>query len=569
MGQQPGERWAGLVMPGMNAPSGAASAALAAAFRSALLNQGTVVFMIFVLLAIAWVACRERLLVTARARLSVRLASSRANRRAEPAARRVLRIGFGILWIFDGLLQAQPSMPADLPSRVLAQAAAGSPTWIRHTVDWAAAAWSAHPVEAAAGAVWIQVGIGVWLLSATSQRWSRAAGLISLGWALVIWIFGEAFGSMLAPGASWLLGAPGAALFYCAAGLLLALPTASWRDARLGRGVLRATGALMLAFAVLQAWPGRGFWQGKPPSRPGSLASEIEAMAADRQPAVLHRLVADAASLAASHGFAVNLTAVIVLAAIGSCLLTGRAIVVRLAAFAAIALCVADWVLVQDLGFLGGVSTDPNSMLPQALIVTAGLVAMAADSAAVVVNVPAACPARASTPPVGPAGSGPVSATILPAGPVPASPAAAGPVSASTLPAGNLPATTLADADPVAAQARQRRRLPGRVVRGAGIALGMASTSSVLTLWAGAMVLLGAVPMALATVQRDPAPVVASSVQKPQLLTAALNADSQASEDRTGADGAGLARSRAASAERVTSLAPAEVTMASPSSSSC
>ncbi len=39
-------------------------------------------------------------------------------------------------------------------------------------------------------------------------------------------------------------------------------------------------------------------------------------------------------------------------------------------------LCLADWVLVEDLGFLGGVGTDPNSMLPMALVFVAGYVAM-------------------------------------------------------------------------------------------------------------------------------------------------------------------------------------------------
>jgi hypothetical protein len=510
----------------MTAPSGAASAAVAAAFKSALLGQGTVVFLIFVLLAIAWVTCRELLLAKARALLTSRLAARRAVRVPEPTARQVLRTGLGVLWIFDGLLQAQPAMPGDLPSRVLAPAAAGSPGWVLHTVGWAAAVWSAHPVEAAAGAVWIQLGIGVWLLSAASPRWSRAAGLMSLGWGLIVWIFGEAFGSMLAPGASWLLGAPGAALFYSAAGLLLALPLASWHDPRFGRGILRASGVLMLAFAAAQAWPGRGFWQGTSHGRPGSLAAAIDGMAASGQPAVLQRLAGDAGSLTASHGFAVNLVAVIVLAATGGCLVAGRTSVARPAAIAAIALCVTDWVLVQDLGFLGGVGTDPNSMVPQALLLTAGLVAMAASQSAI-------------TAPAGIAGKSPAVTAY-------ASRARAG--------QGEIPA-------------RRPGPLPSRAIRGIGVALGMASTSSVLTLWAGAMVLLGAVPMALATVQRDPAS--AAAAQKPQLLTAAPNADSQASADLTGAAGAGFARSSAASAQRVTSLALAEVTMASPSSSSC
>jgi hypothetical protein len=516
-------------MPGMITPSGAAAAALATAFKTALLNEGEIIFLAFVLLAIAWVTCRELLLAKARARLTRQLAVRQAESEAEPTARRVLRIGFGVLWIFDGLLQAQPAMPGGLPSNVIGPAAAGSPGWVLHTVGWGAAAWSAHPVEAASGAVWIQLGIGVWLLSAASPRWSRTAALMSIGWGLVVWIFGEAFGSMLAPGASWLMGAPGAALFYCAAGFLLALPLAAWRDPRLGRGLLRAGGALLLAFAILEAWPGRGFWQRTRHGRPDSVAASVGAMAAGKQPAALHRLVRDASSFVAGHGFAVNLTAVIVLAVIGGCLLTGRAALARPAAVAAIALCAIDWVFVQDLGFLGGLGTDPNSMVPQGLLLTAGLLAMSAARAAVVVDGRPVDQASAKVEP-----------------------------------------TVRAPVRPAEAPAWRRRPLPGRAVRGLGVALGTASTSSVLTLWAGTMVVLGAVPMTLATVQRHPVPAAAAvAAQRPQLLTAALKAASQSSDERTGAAGAGFARSSAASAQRVTSLAPADVTIALPSSSSC
>jgi hypothetical protein len=453
-------------MPGMSNPTGAAAAALATAFKSALLSQGTVVFLVFVLLAIAWVTCRELMLAKARPYLTARLAASSATRPAEPAGRRVLRIGFGLLWILDGLLQAQPAMPSGLPSHVLAGAVAGSPGWVVRVVSWAARGWSAHPVEAAAGAVWIQLGIGVWLVSSASPRWSRLAGLVGAGWGLVIWVFGEAFGSMLAPGQSWLMGAPGAALFYCAAGLLVALPATSWQDGRLGRRVLQASGALMLGFAALEAWPGRGFWQGWQHGQPGSLAAGIGSMSTIRQPAVLHGLVSGAGAFVASHGVAVNLGIVVVLAAAGGCLLTGRAALARPAALVAIAFCLADWVFVQDLGFLGGLGTDPNSMVPQALMLTAGLVAMTAaqrpapTSAAWAAN---GSPAWAPGANAAWAADAHAAITHLGAGSASAGPAAG----------------------------------PGRSVRRLGMALGTASTSAVLTLWAAAMLLLGALPMAL------------------------------------------------------------------------
>ncbi len=39
-------------------------------------------------------------------------------------------------------------------------------------------------------------------------------------------------------------------------------------------------------------------------------------------------------------------------------------------------LCLADWVLIEDLGFLGGVGTDPNSMVPMLLVFVSGYVAL-------------------------------------------------------------------------------------------------------------------------------------------------------------------------------------------------
>jgi hypothetical protein len=427
----------------------AETAALAAQFRSALLSQGTVIFLVFVLLAIAWVACRELVLAHARTRLLGKLAARRASQQAEPTGRLILRIGFGVLWIFDGLLQAQPEMPARLPSDVIAAAVGDSPGWVVRTVSWAATGWSAHPVQAAAGAVWIQLGIGVWLLSAGSPRWSRAAGLVSVGWGLVIWVFGEAFGSMLAPGPSWLTGAPGAALFYCAAGLLLALPLAAWHGSRIGRWIVRTNGALLLGLAILQAWPGRGYWQG----RSGSLTAAVGNMAAMRQPAVTRGLAQVSGSFIASHGFAVNLSVVIALTVIGACLLSGRALVARPAALAGIALCLADWVFVQDLGFLGGLGTDPNSMLPQALILAAALAALGARTELVPAGQPAQSASSRDQPMRVP----------LPAG---------------------APRDT-----------RRLGQLPGRAVRSLGLALGTAGSSAVLTLWAAAMLVLGVVPM--------------------------------------------------------------------------
>ena len=99
-------------------------------------------------------------------------------------------------------------------------------------VNWGGTAWSYHPIQAGAASVWIQVGLGIWLLVAAHGPWSRLAGLAAVAWGLVVWVFGESFGGIFAPGLSWLTGAPGAVLLYVVAGALVALPEDAWRSPR-------------------------------------------------------------------------------------------------------------------------------------------------------------------------------------------------------------------------------------------------------------------------------------------------------------------------------------------------
>ena len=293
--------------------------------------------------------------------------------RPEARARRFLRIGFGLLWILDGILQMQSGMPMRLTGQVIGEAGEGSPAWLQDVMRWGATIWNNHPVTAATAAVWIQIGIGLWLLLVARGRWSRLGGLISVGWALSVWVLGEAMGGILAPGASWMIGAPGAVIFYAAAGALIALPQRSWRDRRLGRGVLACSGALLLAMAALQALPGNGFWQGSG----GALQSMVSEMATTPQPHALSALLGDFARFAAANAVLLNLFVIAALAIVGAAFLSGRLRLIRPALVVIGVLCLADWVLVQDLGVLGGMGTDPNSAIPQLLLFIAGYLALA------------------------------------------------------------------------------------------------------------------------------------------------------------------------------------------------
>jgi cytochrome oxidase Cu insertion factor (SCO1/SenC/PrrC family) len=387
-------------MPGMNSGLNPASTILVTAFRSALLRQAVIVALIFLLLFVAWGATRT-VFVDGRPRLAT---AGSALGRQEPRARRLLRIGFGILWLFDGILQAQPQMAGGLASQVIKPSADGSPSWVAHLANWSANLWSYHPVAAAASSVWIQVGIGLWMIFAV-RGWSvRLAALSGVAWGLIVWVFGEAFGAIFAPGLTVLFGAPGAVFLYVVAGALLALPEHAWEGPRAGRLILGGSGAFFLGMALLQAWPGRGFWQGTLHGQPGSLAAMIESMAGTSQPHFLEVLVSGFANFTVSHGFAVNLVAVIALAVIGAAM-TAAALRrdARLALIAAIAATVfglADWVLVEDLGFLGGLGTDPNNMIPLILLFIVGYLGIAPqpESALAPAAVPEAAVPEAAVP---------------------------------------------------------------------------------------------------------------------------------------------------------------------------
>jgi hypothetical protein len=218
----------------------------------------------------------------------------------------------------------------------------------------------------------MQVGIGVWMLAAPRGAMSRLAGLAGVGWGLLVWVFGEAFGGIFAPGLSWLSGAPGAAALYAVAGALIALPERAWRSPRLGRLTLAGLGLFLAGMAVLQAWPGRGYWQGISHRLPGTLAGMAQSMAQTPQPGFLSGWGSAFASFDEAHGFAVNLFTVTALAVTGAAFLSGRPWLIRpvLSAFAV--LCLDVWVLIQDLGFLGGLGTDPNSMIPFVLLAVSG-----------------------------------------------------------------------------------------------------------------------------------------------------------------------------------------------------
>jgi cytochrome oxidase Cu insertion factor (SCO1/SenC/PrrC family) len=132
-------------------------------------------------------------------------------------------------------------------------------------------------------------------------------------------------------------------------------------------------------------------------------------------------------------------------------------------------LCLADWVLIEDFGFFGGLGTDPNSMIPVALLAAGGYLAL--------VKVPA--------------------------------PVAAGTVSAST-----VFASTGAAEEPRANPRALRARLAPARLAPARLAttFGSASIRAVLALWAVVVVIVGAGPLAAAQASPTANVIIAQAI---------------------------------------------------------
>lgn len=308
------------------------------------------------------------LVLTARSRaesgVSVRLARRFRTRTEEPAVRLRLRVILGVLWIVDGLLQAQPDMPAGFVAQVLGPGRSAGPSWLSSMIDPLARAWTAHPVAADAATVWIQLGLGVLiLLGPAAGPLYRPSLIASIGWSIAVWVLGEALGGLTAPGASWLIGSPGAVLLYAGlAGLLLSRP-APEDDLVLAARSRRLVGAWFLLGAALQLLP----WEQNFTAE--GLSAPFRQAATHAQPALLLGPIRAARSLAEQSPVAVNLLLILLLAGLGLRLLRSGE---RPVLVAATALCLLTWWLAQDLGVIGGFGTDPNAGLPLAMILLAG-----------------------------------------------------------------------------------------------------------------------------------------------------------------------------------------------------
>ncbi len=271
-----------------------------------------------------------------------------------PRGYSVLWWGIGILWVIDGLLQAQPPMATSMfVDMDVATNVAGQPHWLLTILGAGIQAWTDHQITSAVIAVLIQVFIGVGILLGYRRRLGRIALYTSLVWSIPVWIYGEGVGDLFASGASWLTGSPGAVVFYITGAVWLLLPVRYWNTGKIAQWTRYGIGVVWLILAVYQALPSAGYWSSQ------GLYNVFRFNTLMPQPAVMLIPILWAMHQSALHPLIWNGTMVAVMTAIGIMMLTGRTgKAFWILTFLWLSI---TWWLGQDFGIVGGVGTDPQA----------------------------------------------------------------------------------------------------------------------------------------------------------------------------------------------------------------
>jgi hypothetical protein len=290
----------------------------------------------------------------------------------EPGWRRALQLALAALWLLDAVLQYQTFMFSQGFPRMLAATAAGNPGPVAGPVTWSAHLIGTHPGAATAASGTLQLVLALGIAWRPTVRVALAA---SIAWALAVWWLGEGLGGVLTGAASPVTGAPGAALLYALAAVLLwparhvgGRPGGRDRADRRQRlapfvaaGAVGAPAARALWFVL---WGGLA-WLAVLAARghgllPGGDTAPAGAMASG-DPGWLRSLGAAASGLAGRHAAVATMVTIALLAviAVGGYLPVPGA---RAALCLAVLAAVAMWAAGQDLGGLfTRATTDPGT----------------------------------------------------------------------------------------------------------------------------------------------------------------------------------------------------------------
>jgi hypothetical protein len=300
-------------------------------------------------------------------------APPRARPRAGRLTRRGLEIALGAVWLLDGALQFQPYMFTHaFFNDMLSMANMGLPGPVSTAIFKVTTLLTWQPVFWNAVFATLQVAIGIGLIWG---RTARLARLVSIPWALGVWVIGEGVGALFMPGTSGLNGAPGAALLYVVLAVLLwprRQPTvagdgtagdgaagdgAAGDDAAAREGLLGGRGGLW-CWAVL--WVGLAALELTAANHSAVVPAGEASGAAEGEPGWLAAVNHQAGQLLAGRGTVFAVVAGLAMLAIAAGVLDRRTR--RPALAAGIIVAVLYGIVGQDLGgLLTGQATDPGT----------------------------------------------------------------------------------------------------------------------------------------------------------------------------------------------------------------
>ncbi|WP_053960021.1 sulfocyanin-like copper-binding protein [Sulfobacillus thermosulfidooxidans] len=281
-----------------------------------------------------------------------------------PRGYNILWWGLGILWLIDGLLQAQPPMATSMfVDMDVATNVTGQPHWLLVLLGAGIQAWTDHQIASAVFAVLIQMFIGVGILLGYRRPLGRIALYVSLLWSIPVWIYGEGLGNLFASGASWLTGTPGAVIFYITGAIWLLLPPKYWTSGKIAEWTRYLMAGIWLLLAFFQALPGSGYWSSQ------GLYNVFRYNTLMPQPAILLDPITWAMHQSSLHPVLFNSIIVAVMAYLGVMMLIKRT--GKLFWTVTVLWIFASWWLGQDFGIVGGVGTDPQAA-PLALLMMVG-----------------------------------------------------------------------------------------------------------------------------------------------------------------------------------------------------
>ena len=281
------------------------------------------------------------------------------NKENLPTWLEVLKFGFGLLWIIDGVLQFQPQMPYGFLNEVILPTITSiSNGGIESFLMLGYNLWKINPIQFDAISGALQIFLGVSLLINSNRKALRFTAALAIFWSLVIWIFGEGFGGIPDQGVSLLVGFPGSASIY----IIGALPFffVKYGNRTNYKVLLKySIGSIFAIGAVLQLIPGNTYWT------TGQLAFDIYMNIFNQgENPLLARMLSISSNLLLYNEAILNVFFSLLFATSSLTILYG----IRKLYFLPAILTGFFWVFFQDMGIYISPATDLNTGFPLLLI---------------------------------------------------------------------------------------------------------------------------------------------------------------------------------------------------------